>query len=122
VDDWENGPNGAMPLVGALPAAKADDETDGAVEGELIELPRRSARGAFALKLGARISAQLTLRGIALLHEARSRVNVPDDLLGKCGIWETKLSDFMLAFGSHLESGQEEIVEGMAIVVHPEGP
>ena len=107
IQAWEDEPVLEPPVVGALPAGSAAEVH----EAELVD---REEPSGVVRKLGTRLSlnapvrARLTPYGMHVLYTRRKTVPLPDDLLGKGGVWDTTLAQFILAFGEQLEGPEHE--------------
>lgn len=118
IQAWED--EGALepPVVGALPAAQSNGE---AHEAELVDREEPSAvvrKLGLQVSLNAPVRARLTPYGMHALYTRRKVVPVPEDVLGKGGVWDTTLAHFMLAFGEQLEGPEgESPVEDFSIEV-----
>lgn len=71
------------------------------------------------LSLNALVRVRLTLQGLSLLHAARDRVRVPDDILARQGVWEITLWELMSVFGSALSVGDAPIDNCLIEVLDP---
>jgi hypothetical protein len=124
IDAWEGEGSLEPPVVGALPPGSNAAEVH---EAELVD--RAEVPSGVVRKLGVTVSlnvpvrARLTPYGMHVLYTRRKIVPGAEDALGKGGVWETTLAQFMLAFGEHLEGPEQESpVEDFAIEVFGSRP
>lgn len=128
VDEWQN--EEQPPLVAGEPPeptnGAAAEVNEAAAESETSETSApetvdSSGREPLILNPYARVRAQLTLEGLALLHQCKEHLSVPDDLVAKGGVWETSLWEL-----SHLLANQrpkaEFFVGGTFAVLDPQPP
>lgn len=90
------------------------DSSTGGPSAPLTSLATRSP--VFRINMNAAVRVRLTLLGMSLLHAARDRVVVPDDLLQRQGVWETTLWELASALGHRLVVGEEPF-EGCVLEV-----
>ncbi len=140
VDLWEN--EGVVDhVVGGLPERNEPEEPEAhratprepplelLGESETFELPIPNLdrislmkRTALGINLNAVVRVRLTMLGLAQLHDARHRVSVPEDLVQRCGVWETTLWELMAAFGPKFSLGDEPFVNGVIEVLDTRMP
>ena len=119
----ENGEAHAAELVDPK-AMRFDAGNGGMSNAAVVEAVRRQLDEPeldppFRVHLNARVRVRLTPCGVAILHGARHRVKVPEDLIDKRGVWETELWTLMSAMGPSLEVGDAPIVDNTLEVLLP---